>query len=180
MDSVQKDPFYVQQGGSIKVAPDMCFADDLLTISGQLSGLQAKADIMSAFALIFKLKFNNAKLRLFLCEPGIYSCASAAPKLTIREGHWSNAVELPLATGGEFKSLGFIHSVKGLGSQFDSALAYTSKVCKIVGSKIAKPKSKVLALNVHLFNKIAYVGKYGSWPLSTYDKLDIPVQALYR
>ena len=181
MDSMQKDPFYIQKGAcSVRVASDMCYADDLLTISGRLSGLQAKADIMSALALIFKLRFNTSKLRLFLCESGIYNRISVAPKLTIHEGHWSNTVELPLANDGEFKSLGFTHSVKGLGSQFDSALSYTSKVCKIVGSKYAKPKSKVLALNVHLFNKIAYVGKYGSWPLSMYDKLDIPVQALLR
>ena len=181
MDAVNTDPLYLQRAGlDLLKANDLCYADDLLTICGQLSGLQAKADIMSAMALIFKLKFNKTKLRLFLRESGVFKLKTVQPSLNIREGHWDNVTALPLATSGEFKSLGFIHSLGGPGSQFGTCLDYVKKVCKVIGSKMALPKGKILALNVHLFNKTAYVGQYGSWPLSQYRELDIPVQTLLR
>jgi hypothetical protein len=135
---------------------------------------------MSAMALIFKLKFNKIKLRLFLRESGVFKLKTVQPSLNIRESHWNNVTALPLATSGEFKSLGFIHSLGGPGSQFGIYLDYVKKVCKVIGSKMALPKGKILALNVHLFNKTAYVGQYGSWPLSQYRELDIPVQTLLR
>ena len=181
MDAVKADPLYLQRAKlNLEKANDLCYAGDLLTICGQLAGLQAKADIMSAMALIFKLKFNKTKLRLFLQESGVYKVRTVQPTLEIREVHWDNVLKLNLSSEGEFKSLGFIHSLGGLGSQFGLCLDYVKKVCKIIGSKMAQPKGKILALNVHLFNKTAYIGQYGSWPLSLYRELDVPVQILLR
>ena len=113
-------------------------------VCGQLSGLQAKADIMSAMALIFKLKFNKTKLRLFLRESGVFKLKTFQPSLNIREGHWDNVTALPLATSGEFKSLGFIHSLGGPWLQFGTCLDYVKKVCKVIGSKMAYPRVKSL------------------------------------
>ena len=181
LENVRKDPLYKYKvNGDMQPAKDLCYADDLLTVSGQLSGLQAKADLMSAFALIFKLKFNKPKLRLFLQESGVFKDKTSNPFLVIRENHWNNTCRLPLSIGGEFKSLGFIHNLGGPGTQFPATLSYVNKVCKIISTKLASPTAKILALNVHLFNKTSYVGQYGSWPLETFEKLDIPVQALLR
>ena len=42
---------------------DIGYADDLVSLSSSLAGLQHKADLMSAFALLFDLTISAPKLR---------------------------------------------------------------------------------------------------------------------
>ena len=52
--------------GLIYEAADLCFADDLITISPTLAGMQRKADIIGGFAEIIHLRIsvrNSARLR---------------------------------------------------------------------------------------------------------------------
>ena len=159
---------------------DPCYADDLLSLCGCLKDLQTKADLMSAMAMIFKLKFNMKKLRLFLMEFNIFSTTTCDPVLIIRENHWDNQISCSLSTTGEFKSVGVIHSLRGMSSQLDTNLQYVKRVCKVIDSKKAWARSKILALNCHVYNKVAFVGQFSSWSLADYRLFDTPVQDLLR
>ena len=165
---------------NLRAVEDPCYADDLLSLCGCLADLQTKADLMSAMAMIFKLKFNMKKLRLFLLESKVFSNITPDPILVIRENHWDNQIHCSLSTTGEFKSVGVIHSLRGTSSQLDTNLLYVKRVCKVIDSKKAWARSKILALNCHVYNKVAYVGQFGSWSLADYRLFDIPVQELLR
>ena len=57
---------------------DIGYADDLVSLSSTLVGLQDKADLMSAFALLFDLAISTPKLRAVCLGP-----APPNPTLTI-------------------------------------------------------------------------------------------------
>ena len=44
-------------------------ADDLVSTAGTLAGLQRKADILSAFTVLFDMELSPAKLRLAYSAP---------------------------------------------------------------------------------------------------------------
>ena len=48
---------------------DIGYADDLVSLSSSLAGLQHKADLMSSFALLFDLAISAPKLRAVCLEP---------------------------------------------------------------------------------------------------------------
>ena len=181
LDPVGTSPLYSRAAeNNLRAVEDPCYADDLLSRCGCLKDLQTKADVMSAMAMIFKLKFNMKKLRLFLLEFNMFSNITPDPVLVIRENHWDNQIHCSLSTTGEFKSVGVIHSLSGTSSQLETNLQYVKRVCKVIDSKKAWARSKILALNCHVFNKVAYVGQFGSWSLADYRLFDVPVQELLR
>ena len=51
--------------GALRHALNKCYADDLLILAAKKEALQQKADIMSAIAILFKMKINITNLRLF-------------------------------------------------------------------------------------------------------------------
>ena len=56
--------------GLLYAAQDQAFADNLVSLSAKLGGLQAKADVVSAFAVIFNWKIAYDKLRVFKLAVG--------------------------------------------------------------------------------------------------------------
>ena len=66
VDSVKAEQFYIlRSSGDLTPAADIAYADDLLSRMSSLSGLQLKADIVSAFSIIFGLDIAADKLRTF-------------------------------------------------------------------------------------------------------------------
>ena len=45
--------------------PDIAYVDDAISITGSYNALQAKADIMSAFAMAINIELSLKKLRTF-------------------------------------------------------------------------------------------------------------------
>ena len=57
--------FYaVGTGGEPYTTGDISYADDLVSTAATLPGLQRKADILSAFTVLFDMELSPAKLRL--------------------------------------------------------------------------------------------------------------------
>ena len=57
--------------GKIKMVKDVAFADDLISVTGNLEGLQQKADVMGAWCVITGVEIATKKLRTFGKEWGM-------------------------------------------------------------------------------------------------------------
>ena len=79
---------------------DLGYADDLVSLSSSLEGLQYKADVMSAFALLFDLTISDPKLRAACLGLSIPN-----PTLTIHGPGWTPTV-IPVRTDGCITILG--------------------------------------------------------------------------
>ena len=72
--------------GVLRHALNKCYADDILILAAKKEALQQKADIMSAIAILFKMKINITKLRLFLLEHGDEHDPTNDPTLLLHVG----------------------------------------------------------------------------------------------
>ena len=79
---------------------DLGYADDLVSLSSSLDGLQHKADLMSAFALLFDLTISAPKLRAVCLGP-----APPQPTLTIYGPGWTPTI-IPVRSQGSVTILG--------------------------------------------------------------------------
>ena len=72
LESNKLDRFYTHGSSDIFYpVSDIAYAYDLLSGMSSLSGLQVKAKIVSAFAIVFGLDIAKAKLRSFIHSPDI-------------------------------------------------------------------------------------------------------------
>ena len=66
LEQVDTDPFLlIDDKGGTRPAPDASYVDNLVSLAATRQGLQAKAGIVSACALILGLKIAIHKLRIF-------------------------------------------------------------------------------------------------------------------
>ena len=137
---------------------------------------------MSAIAILFKMKINTTKLRLFLLEHGEEHEPTIDPTLLLHVGDWEEktVVEKEILRSGEMKSLGFTYGMKMNSDQHKNLKLMLSQVCGVISRKFASPASKLIALTTHVYNKVCYVGKFGSLPLKAYRELDTPVNKCLR
>ena len=178
LDALDWGDILVRDGhGELRKALNKCYADDLLILAAKREALQQKADIMSAIAIIFKMKINTTKLRLFLLEHGDEHEPTQDPTLLLHVDDWEEGsiVEKEILRTREMKSLGFVYGMKKVSSQYTTLKTQLSQVCGVISRKFASPASKLLALTAHVYNKVSYVGKFGSWALKEYRELDTPV-----
>ena len=68
----------------------------MLIIAARKKALQDKANITSAIAILFKMKINETKLRLFLLEHGQEHDEEEDATLTIHIGPWDNVIVLDI------------------------------------------------------------------------------------
>ena len=89
LDAINWGDILVRDGhGELRKALNKCYADDLLILAAKREALQQKADIMSAIAIIFKMKINTTKLRLFLLEHGDEHEPTQDPTLLLHVDDW--------------------------------------------------------------------------------------------
>eukprot|EP01036_Dinobryon_divergens_P061531 gene61531-biopygen7393 len=76
--------------GTLTPSQDTCYADDLLSATATIPHLQTKADLVSAFALIFGLDIATNKLRLHahLWDPTA-NIPNPLPTLILRGPQWT-------------------------------------------------------------------------------------------
>ena len=87
-------PFLVRsENHTLGPADETGYADDLLSSSGKLEGLQTKADMVSAFSIIFGLEIAVHKLRvakLLWRKEGI----DRDEHLILHQGNWDNTINV--------------------------------------------------------------------------------------
>jgi hypothetical protein len=138
LDKCNMYPFYtLLPDFSLIRLRDSAFADDLLSYACSLPGLQAKADLVSAFCIIFGIDIAVTKLRAFLLD---FSCTNPNPEslnIVIHKFDWQ-PVRVPVITNGIIKYLGVEHEISTRRhqelhtSQFRSMLALSKRTLSII------------------------------------------------
>ena len=153
---------------------DIGYADDLVSLSSSLAGLQHKADLMSAFALLFDLAISAPKLRAVCLGP-----APPNPTLTIHGAGWTPTV-IPVRTGGSLTILGLTidlatHQI----SQSQSTHAHLTQAATILGAQHVADTSALVA-SVSTMAKAAYTAQFVPWTPQALVALDVPLNRAFR
>ena len=92
--------------GSLSPADDVSYVDDLISGSSTRTGIQDKADIMSAFALSFQIQLNTSKFRAFSVIFGNHHDGQETSEtIDVHRSSWS-LTQVPLAQDGTLSHLG--------------------------------------------------------------------------
>ena len=122
-----EDPLYqvlqrADNGTSVRTA-NRAYADDMISEAIDAARLQRKADIVSAFCLIFGLQFSTTKLRHFIFQA---AQMEGNPPLIIRRLGWT-PIEVNAETRGCLKSLGGLHATHGKGQPALDAMLHDAR-----------------------------------------------------
>ena len=177
---IKEGPFYFQDHlGSNHVTPDVGYADDVISIQGNTAALQAKADVISAFAIIMNMAVSITKLRLFGIQWGNHHRPSA-DHIIIHSLGWT-PTSVPILQAGDLKHLGIIWGMDLLYlTQLQNAASLLSSWCKYAASSKLSLASKKLALEMATYQKIIYYARFASWDTAQLDSLDRIVGGFIR
>ena len=172
---------------------DTAYADDMLSPGSDLVILQQKADIVSAFAIIFSFDIAIDKLRSLLMEWGHEMSDALLPRLRIYKRGWvlkEVGVGWKIPVEGADLIASKTHSIKYLGCQIDSdnqserlfqeTLLMIKKMCRTIGSKKASAEVKAAAASLRVISMATYRGAAGPWSLEKLREWGKPLEALYR
>jgi hypothetical protein len=186
-----KDPgrvkLYIRgANGHIHEAADLCYADDLNTISPTLAGMQRKADIARGLAEILHLKISVKKLRQIATD---FSAQKLIPKqCTVRVNDGTGKIEtLNIPRRGPFDQLGYKNSV-GIYQvnqrpdleQFLKLKAFLIAVCRSLKRKSATALCKLAALEMSVYNTALWRSQCSPWSLEMCRELDKQINQLLR
>ena len=188
LDFITHSPFYFRgQDSKLVRAQDTGYADDLLSVSARLSGLQAKADVVSAFCIIFGLDIAVAKVRTLYLQWGHEDTKeSSQPKLTVHVlPHWSHTTTIsfssPSSNPQPIKYLGlyydYYHADR---SHFDRMVASTHHDFQLLLTKRGRSEDKIQIAIAGILSRLRFVGKYTSWSLRQLHALDSTCATYYR
>ena len=181
LDMVDEGHFYFQGGGaSASQAKDAAAADDLVSFTGTHEALQAKADIVSAFCLIFGLEVTvQKKLRCFHLK----WCADdpmVPDHIVIHLAGW-RPHPVPLQTDGLMKHLG-VRWDRSLHNVTQEMLA-TEQLSLAVGRLTTMPCTmdlKKAVLEGSVFQSLVFHLKFAPWSLERFRALDRIVSKALR
>ena len=166
-------------------AKDPCYMDDLLTLAHSQATLQQKADIVSAFCIIFGVDIAVTKLRSYVCQ---WSPQPLPDNLSIiiHTGKWTpHAVPLQLSTAAlplDVKYLGIPYTLDNSSATLLKMLSTDiQRTCHTIAKRKASAKLKALAYNSYGLARLRYYGPHLTASLAdTQAALDTPVQQLLR
>ena len=171
----------------IRPTQDTAYADDLLSISASSTGLQAKADMVSAFCIVFGMEIAASKLRAVQIHWGQEDRhCDAVSTLTIRNLHWDNTTPVPLRQWNDPEA----KPTKYLGILFDYINSHSTHLGLTIAGirrdfsalqrRACLPLLKIEIAIAGVISKARYAAAYSSWTLPTLQKLDRLFSANYR
>jgi hypothetical protein len=196
LDNISSEYFVADVHGVSVEAYDMAAADDLLSACGTLKALRAKAEVVSAFCIVFGLDIATLKLRTFHVSWGNENCGLLQPTgkpyldsngkvdtrdyISIYQGNWVET-RIPLASEGAMRYLG-VHWDMNLSGQ----TIMTTTIDKLEAA-LARIQSfpctadiKKTVLERCVFPSIVYQLKFANWPLRTFRELDKKISACIK
>jgi len=188
---------------------NMAYSDDAFTPAHSLPILQRKADIVSAFSIIFGLDVSVSKLRTTIAEWGREQPELLSPVILVHSLGW---ISTPVGVGWdipdvllrEYMALSEedkrlmdwgasdrrLSSLKYLGTQLDNNNRHEKmfkdtktlivRMCGILRRRRASPELKRCTIYLCVMAIAAYRGKHGPWSLEKLREWDRPLEALYR
>jgi len=176
--------FLIQALSQVSIpVPDIVYVDDAISVTGSFEALQAKADVMSAFAMVINIELSLKKLRTFAVQWG-NDGRPEHKNLTVHVRQkacgWS-PVDVPLLGDGEFTHLGVTYNMDLRNSTlFKKAEATIEKLgTRVVLSRMS-PDTKRMVFESCIFMKVAYYAKFSPWDLAEFRRLDQRVSRFYR
>ena len=159
-------------------APDIAFADDLLSPARTLKGLQRKADMMSLCAIILGLVIAIKKLRTFHIGRPLKVVAPAV--LLVHIDGWVPQ-RVPIHTGGTLPFLGITHDLDLSGkSQYARATADLTHALEILAHSRASPACVLTVLRSSTISKVAYSAVLSPWSLTQLQEFDRLMAVIFR
>ena len=148
------------------IVSDLGYADDLVSLSSSLAGLQLKADLMSAFALLFDLTISAPKLRAACLGP-----PPPDPTLVIHGPGWT-PTSIPIRTQG---------TIKLLGLTIDIGTAQTTQP-QLTRAHLTQRVADTVALvtSISTMAKAAYTSQFLPWSTEDLLTLDVPLNRTFR
>ena len=151
---------------------DTGYADDCISGSSTLEGLQRKADIFSAIALSLGLDVAIKKFRTFaINHPG----GRSPPPLTIHVREWT-PIQVPFSNGAFIKYLGSKQSFDNSSKEEVKTLqTYLVETAERLNSKSGSSGIHETYIKGAPMMKIMYAGAFSSMSLTEARKLDRPL-----
>jgi len=179
MGAIEKYGF-TDTDGYVHPVQDTAFADDLMSSSRTLDGLQRKADIVSAFCIIFGLQIVPKKLRAFRADWSPLQKQRPAEELTVHLKGWQPN-PISIRTEGHCKYLGLLVDT---GFNFDaeySKIMTCLRWClSTLGKKSASSRLKLAILMLHTTAKARYGGSLAALTPRQLEAMNISLAAFYR
>ena len=186
LSSVSSDQFYISSStGHLSPASDIAYADDLLSGMASLTGLQLKADIVSAYSIIFGLDIAINKLRTFVHYPNgppRLAPGSPSPSVVIHTSDWQPH-SIPVLSTGTLKVLGKFYDISSPSihaSQFAHCKKIADTACNILSRTLGSPANLSMVASTVIAKRVEYGAQFSSWTQSEYDDIDKPFTKLYR
>ena len=187
--TVDTTPLYVRSTEHLlHPTEDSGFADDLISISAKGDGLQQKADIVSAFSIVFGLDIATQKLRAVQIHWGHENSDFTADlSLAVHHGHWTNTTHVPLLSydhpqAKAIKYLGVLFDYDNSGrTQLDTTIKQIERDFQALHRKYSRdPLLKLEIAAAGILSKARYAAKFSSWNLRTLHEIDAIFARHYR
>ena len=170
--------FKRSHNGDVTLVMDNAFADDMDSKTATIEGLQRKADIVSAFCVLFNINISIPKLRR-VSSHWQQKKGDAAENIIIHTRGWQ-AQEVEGTSKEATEYLGVKYDTDNSGSTaLREMLSMASKVCNIIRHTTASVESKMLVAIMSTYAKIKYQAKMCGLTLQEYQELDKPFHKLF-
>ena len=180
LDSVQQEArcFYTDLQGRACFARDTAFADDLLSHARLLPQFQRKADIVSAFAIIFGLTLLPSKIRAFICDwSGV---VQREESFLVHTWGWTPS-RVVFARTGVVKYLGSLISLDHSGTpELLKIRAMLNRVIAVISRRKASERAKLMVVAVSSMAKARYGATFAPLTLAQIRTLDAPISRFFR
>ena len=189
LDEDDTDRPLLRAKGSLHRSRDTGYADDLVSITTTLSGLQRKADIVSAFAIMFGLDIAVAKLRACKVEWGHENPGLRNDELHVHTHGWhlapiqtvSLTTHRTRTTAEALKYLGVLFDYANDDSSSHAALMQLlNDKLQLLHTRTCDKELKIEAITVSLYAKLRYPGRMAGWRLQDFYTFDKTFSAAFR
>ena len=166
---------------------DSGYADDLISVSSRIEGIQDKADIVSAFSIIFGLDIATQKLRAVQIHWGSEDpMADQHVNIAVHTDNWFNVSQVPLLSWDHpdakpIKYLGVLYDFDNAGrTQLAATRLQIATDLRVLQKTATTPQLKIETIEAGILSKARYTAKFSSWSLSDLEELDRLYSKAYR
>ena len=180
LDSIQQEArcYYTDLQGRACFARDTAFADDLLSHARLLPQFQRKADIVSAFAIIFGLTLLPSKIRAFICDWS--GLVQQEESFLVHTWGWI-PTRVAFARTGVVKYLGSLISLDHSGTpELLKIRSMLNSVIAVISRRKASERVKLMVVAVSSMAKARYGATFAPLTLAQIRSLDVPINRFFR
>ena len=163
--------------GNLLMVIETMYVDDMESKTATFAGMQRRADRISAFCLVFGIRFSESKIRrgAMFWEP-----PTPPPVTTLRSPGWL-PIEIPTQLSGHTEYLGGLFDLDYSGDAIRDVLTSMARShCQMVRACKASPETKLMVVTVSVMAKLLYKATISSLPLVDYEKVDKTFGQFYR